>query len=122
MILGIGIDLMENRHVERELLRDDWRQGDGIFSAEEIRSCSSARRPARHFAACFAAKEATLKALDVPLVDLAMFREIEVGLDHSSIALRNRLQQRSEQLGVRRIKLSTTVSRDLTGAMVILES
>ncbi len=121
MIIGIGIDLLENGRVERELGRGEWRQGDGIFTAEEIRSCSSAGRPAHRFAACFAAKEATLKALGVPVTDLTNFREVEVGFENSSIALHGRLKQQSEQLGVRHIRLSTTVRRDLTGAMVILE-
>ena len=117
----MGVDLLDIRRVERELSRGDWRQGDGIFSPEEIRYCSAIRRPARRYATCFAAKEAALKALGMDVADLAAFREVEVRLDTSSIALRNRLQQRSDQLGVRRIRLSTTVSRDLSGAMVILE-
>lgn len=122
VILGIGIDLLENRRVEQELARDEWRQGDGIFSPEEIRSCNLAGHPARRYAACFAAKEAALKALGISADDLAVFREVEVGLDSSSIALHRRLKDRSEQLGVRHIRLSTSVSRDFTGAMVILES
>jgi len=122
MVVGIGIDLLENRRVERELGRDEWRHSDGIFSPEEIRTCTATRLPARRFAACFAAKEAALKALGVSADDLAIFREVEVGLDSRSIALQHRLKDRSKQLGVRHIRLSTSVSRDFTGAMVILES
>lgn len=122
MILGIGIDLVENRRVEQELARGEWRTSDGVFSPEEIRYCASTRRPALRYAACFAAKEAALKALGLPARDLADFRDVEVGLETSSIALHSRLKNQSEQLGVRRIRLSTTVGRDLTGAMVILES
>ncbi len=122
MIVGIGIDLVEHRRVEQELARGEWRQGDGVFRPEEIRCCNSTRRPALRFAACFAAKEATLKALGVPARDLADFRDVEVGLETGSIALHSRLKNQSEQLGVRHIRLSTTVGRDLTGAMVILES
>ena len=119
MIVGIGIDLLENRRVAQELARDQWRQGDGIFSPEEVRSCNSTRFPARRYAECFAAKEAALKALGVSPDDLAVFREVEVG--PGTIALHRRLKDRSEQLGVRHIRLSTSVSRDFTGAMVILE-
>lgn len=122
MVVGIGIDLLENRRVERELARDEWRHTDGIFSPEEIRTCTRTRFPARRFAACFAAKEAALKALGVSADDLAIFRDVEVGLDSRSIALHRRLKDRSKQLGVRHIRLSTSVSRDFTGAMVILES
>ena len=122
LILGIGIDLIENRRVERELAHGEWRLGDGVFNPEEIRSCSSVGRPARRYAACFAAKEAALKALGISADDLAIFREVEVGPDSGSIALHRRLKNRSEQLGVRHIRLSTSVSRDFTGAMVILEN
>jgi holo-[acyl-carrier protein] synthase len=120
VIVGIGIDLLANRRVEQELARGEWRQSDGIFSPEEVRSCNAVGRPARRYAECFAAKEAALKALGVSPDDLAVFREVEVG--PGTIALHHRLKDRSEQLGVRRIRLSTSVSRDFTGAMVILES
>ena len=122
MVVGIGIDLLANRRVEKELARDEWRHSDGIFSAEEIRTCAAARHPARRFAACFAAKEAALKALGVSPDDLGTFRDVEVALDARSIALHRRLKDRSKQLGVRHIRLSTSVSRDFTGAMVILEN
>jgi holo-[acyl-carrier protein] synthase len=121
VIVGVGIDLLEVRRVEQELARGEWQQGEGIFSPDEIRYCSAFRRPALRYAACFAAKEAVLKALGLQVNDLALFREVEVGLDTNSIALHQRLQTRSEQLGVRIIRLSTTVGKDLTGAMVILE-
>lgn len=121
VILGIGIDLVENRRVERELARGEWRQADGIFSEAEIEHCTSTRRPARRYAACFAAKEATLKALGVAVTDLSAFREIDVELGCHRIVLHNRLKTHSEQLGVRHIRLSTSVGKDLSGAMVILE-
>jgi phosphopantetheinyl transferase (holo-ACP synthase) len=36
VILGLGIDLLETSRVERELSRDEWQPGDGIFTPEEI--------------------------------------------------------------------------------------
>jgi phosphopantetheinyl transferase (holo-ACP synthase) len=57
VILGLGIDLLENSRVERELARGDWLLGDGIFTREEIRHCSGSREAALGYAACFAAKE-----------------------------------------------------------------
>ena len=61
MIVGLGIDLLENNRVERELARGDWLLNEGIFTREEIKDCSGSRKPALRYAACFAAKEATLK-------------------------------------------------------------
>jgi holo-[acyl-carrier protein] synthase len=123
MIVGLGIDLVTNGRVERELARDEWLQGDGIFTSQEISQCSRNRRPAVCYAACFAAKEATLKALGVEVADLGMMREVEVELgDRCAIVLHDRMKSESEQLGVRHIRLSIAPSKRQTGAMVILES
>lgn len=123
MIVGLGIDLVTNRRVERELAREEWLQGDGIFTRQEISRCSRNRRPALCYAACFAAKEAALKALGVEVADLGMMREVEVELgDRCAIVLHDRVKAESEQLGVRHIRLSIAPSKRQTGAMVILES
>ena len=123
MILGLGVDFLETSRVERELTRGEWLPDDGIFTPEEIRYCSSVC-PANRYAICFAAKEATLKALGVRVNDLAMFREVEVefGEDRvSGIILHNRLKRQAEQMGVRRIGISITSHFHRSGAIVILE-
>ncbi|HEY5175358.1 MAG TPA: holo-ACP synthase [Terriglobales bacterium] len=125
MIVGLGIDLVENGRVTQELARGDWRQENGVFTSEEIRRCSTGRNPALLYAACFAAKEATLKALGVGVSDLAMFREVEIGLDENgeyAVILHDRLKSESEQLGVRHIRVSIAAAAKQTGAMVILQS
>lgn len=125
MILGLGIDLLDNRRVEQELLRGNWLLDDGIFTPEEISYCGSSKKPALRYAACFAAKEATLKALGVRVSDLAMFREVEVGRainNEYKIVLHSRLKAEAEELGVRRINLALARSAKQTGAVVILEA
>jgi holo-[acyl-carrier protein] synthase len=125
VILGFGIDLLENGRVERELACGPWRPADGVFTPREILECNSARKPALRYAACFAAKEAVLKALGREVADLASLREVEVehqpGRDYS-IVLHDRLRAESEQLGVRRIWLSVAQQAAQTAAMVILET
>ncbi len=125
MIVGLGVDLVENSRVTQELARGDWRQENGVFTSGEIERCSCGRDPALLYAACFAAKEATLKALGVGVSDLAMFREVEIGFDNNgayAVILHNRLKSESEQLGVRHIRVSIAAVAKQTGAMVILES
>jgi holo-[acyl-carrier protein] synthase len=123
MIVGLGIDLVATSRVERELAQGEWRLGDGIFTSREISRCSRDRRPAICYAACFAAKEATLKALGVEVADLGMMREVEVELgDRCAIVLHDRMKSESEHLGVRHIRLSIAASKRQTGAMVIVES
>ncbi len=125
MIVGLGVDLLENSRVAQELARGDWRQENGVFTSEEIKRCSTGKNPALRYAACFAAKEATLKALGIGVSDLAMFREVEIALDENgeyAVVLHNRLKSESEQLGVRHIRVSVAAAAKQTGAMVILES
>jgi holo-[acyl-carrier protein] synthase len=124
VIVGLGIDFLEISRVERELARGEWRLGDGIFTPVEIQYCIAASAPGPCFAACFAAKEATMKAVGVPVSDLALFREVEVGRDRDrgyQVVLRDRLKTKSEQLGVRSIKLTVTQSATQAGAVVIME-
>ncbi len=124
MIVGLGIDLLETSRVERELARGDWPPPDGIFTPAEVGRCRSALRPAPYYAACFAAKEATLKALDLAVDDLAMFREVEVEPDGGGhrLVLHGRPRVRAEQLGVRQAKLSITHDAGHVAVMVILEA
>ena len=62
-IVGVGTDLVDCSRIEQMIRRHGDRFVRRVFSEAEIVYCSSARRPAEHFAARFAAKEAILKAL-----------------------------------------------------------
>ncbi len=120
MIVGLGIDVVENRRLRRELALGDWETQDGVFSAEEIQRCRAHKDAAVQFAACFAAKEAALKALGVAPADLGMLREVRVG--PGGIVFKRRLKSEAQNLGVQHITLAITSTKRHTGAMVILES
>ena len=125
MILGIGTDLIEHVRVQRELAQSPWADDGGIFTTQEIARCRASRRYVARYAACFAAKEATLKALGLEVRDLAIFREVELAADGEhchALLLHGSVKARSEQLRVRRVNLSITAAKKLTGAMVVLES
>ena len=125
MIVGLGVDLVENRRFQRELARGEWLREEGIFSGEEILYCRAGKQVAQRYAACFAAKEAVLKALGVGVKDVAIFREVEVrpGLgSECRIVLHARLQSKAGRLGLRRINLSISAAKKQTAAMVVLES
>ncbi|HUK86409.1 MAG TPA: 4'-phosphopantetheinyl transferase superfamily protein [Terriglobales bacterium] len=125
MIVGLGIDFLEVHPFERELARAPWLPQDGVFTRREIRRCSRGPRPHQRYATCFAAKEATLKALCLVPRDLGQFREVEMarGPNHEDIiVLHRRLKQESRRLGVRRIRLATASTRSHSAAMVILEA
>ena len=125
MILGTGIDYIETVRVERELARGDWKTGDGIFTAGEIAFCTSSANPAGDYAACFAAKEATMKALGVTPRDLSLFCEVELeaGRCHElRIRLHNRLKRESERLGVLGVRVSVAQNSRQTAVVVVLEN
>ena len=124
MILGIGTDVIEHFRVQQELAGNLWTD-DGIFTRQEVASCRVSRQYVARYAACFAAKEASLKALGLAVGDLGVFREVELGEDDEgapTVLFHGRVKARSELLGVRRVKVSIAAAKKLTGAMVVLES
>lgn len=124
MILGLGIDLLEHRRVEQELSRGKWLLGDGVFTPAEIHRSDSTRKPALAYAACFAAKEAALKALGLRVENLGMLQDVELlpqSGHRSSLTLRGRAKAAAERLGARRIHVCLARSGRHTSAAVILE-
>ena len=60
MIYGIGIDLCSISRIEKALRQKGFKER--VFSEEEIKYAETQARPARHYAASFATKEAVAKA------------------------------------------------------------
>ena len=77
-VKGIGVDLALIPRVREVVRRWDERFLRRVFTDEEIAYCQRRRDPIPHFAARFAAKEATLKALGTGLRMGIRWREIEV--------------------------------------------
>lgn len=78
-ILGTGVDIIEVERIERSIERYGDRFLRKHFTAAEIAYCIKKARPAQHFAARFAAKEAVIKAIgEGPRLHL---RDIEIGRD-----------------------------------------
>lgn len=125
LIVGLGSDLVEIGQVRRELDRGAWRANDGVFTPAEIAWCGAGRRPELRFAACFAAKEAALKALGVAVRNLGEFRKVELSfarLREGEIILQGDLLAIATQLEARQIKVSIAHAKRIVGAMVILQS
>ena len=76
MIFGIGIDMIEVERVEHKLTKDSGFR-EFVFSENEIEYCESKTHKYEHYAACFAAKEAFLKALGTGWSNGIAFNEIE---------------------------------------------
>jgi len=74
----VGIDLLDIDDVARSIAEFGDRYVQRVFTPREIAYCSQAREPAPHYAARFAAKEATVKVLRPRKTDAIDWRSIEV--------------------------------------------
>ena len=124
MILSVGTDALEIERMALALKR----QGAGferrIFTEMENAYCKRKRNPASSYAARFAAKEATLKALGRGLFQGAAMRDIEVTKGprgKPSIKLSSGALKIFQEMGATTIHLSLTHSRDIAFAVVIFE-
>jgi holo-[acyl-carrier protein] synthase len=124
MVLGLGTDLIETRRVQQSIDRFGERFLERIFSAGEIAYCKRKKNAAESFAARFAAKEAGAKALGTGISHGVSWKEFEVKREASgkpSLHLSGRAAQLAGGVGVRRIQLSLTHSRELAMAVVVME-
>lgn len=111
-----GIDLIEIERVERALERRP-RLAERLFTERERAYAAARRRPGRHLAARFAAKEAAIKALGGGVPPRAI--EVVIGPGGAPyLRLRGRARARAHELGVE-LRVSLTHSRQLAAAMVL---
>jgi holo-[acyl-carrier protein] synthase len=118
MAEGVGIDLIEVSRVERALARYP-RLAERLFTDAELGYARARRRPGRHLAARFAAKEAVVKALGME--DGFALGEIEVVAgEPPGVQLRGRAARaaRSQEVNVR---ISFSHSREHAAAVAIAE-
>jgi len=123
VIVGVGMDLTEVDRIAGMVAR--W--GDSfthrIYTDGERAYSLGRANVAMHLAARFAAKEATLKALGVP--SGLSWHEIEVvggGNEAPLLVLRGQALAAADRLGVVRMHLTLTHTRDVAGAVVIAEA
>ena len=114
---GVGLDLIEIGRLERALERRP-RLAERLFSDAELEFARSRRRPGRHLAARFAAKEAAIKALGGGAIPL---RDVEVsggGDERPLLELRGRAAEAADAGSVH-LELSLTHSREIAGAIAV---
>lgn len=121
MLIGIGLDLCEIARMEEAVKRDGFLER---FFTDEEQAYIRARGAgaAQSAAACFAAKEAALKAMRcgvaLPLRDVGVTHD-ENGAP--SYALTGQAAQRMAQLGGKRMLLSITHEKGMAAAVAVLE-
>ena len=125
MIVGIGIDVIQNDRIEKSLERFPERFTRRIYTPGEIDYSSSCAHPVIHFAARFAAKEAAFKALGTGWARGVHWRDVEVerlASGQPRLVLHGGALERATELGANRFHVSLTHDRLVSAAVVILET
>lgn len=124
MIVGTGLDLVEIVRVKHMIESLGDRMYARLFSESEAAYIRNKPLPAQHAAVRLAAKEAAFKALaGNDLARRITWRDVEVVSDRHgipSIKLHGAAQLRARELGVTRIHVSLTHTRDTAGAVVVM--
>jgi len=114
---GIGFDLIEIERLERAIERRP-RLARRLFSEAELEFAGARRRPGRHLAARFAAKEAAQKALGLGGMRMHEI-EVEGGGDAPPrLRLSGSAADAAREAGVS-LSVSLTHSRELAAAAVV---
>jgi holo-[acyl-carrier protein] synthase len=113
---GVGIDLLDIERLERALAR---RPGlaERLFTEAERADAAARKRPGRHLAARFCAKEAVAKALGLTVWS---FRDVEV-LGRGGppeLRLAGRAAEKARELGVE-VVVSLTHTDATAGAVAL---
>ena len=124
MVVGVGTDMIENERIERSIARFGDAFLQRVFTPGEVAYCQAKKNFAESFAARFAAKEAAAKALGTGISRGVSWREFEVRRQpgqRPEMHLAGRAKEIADGLGVRRLSLSLTHSREFAMAVVIAE-
>ncbi|MEN6320596.1 MAG: holo-ACP synthase [Syntrophaceae bacterium] len=124
MIFGIGTDLVEVSRVEKILQKWGDKFLTKVYSQNEIDYCQKKAFPSIHYAARFAAKESFLKSLGIGLGMGVKLQDIEVVNNQQGSPVLNvheSIKARLDNLGINKIHISITHTREHAQAVVILE-
>jgi holo-[acyl-carrier protein] synthase len=125
MIVGMGVDIAETARIAQALRRHGERFSKRLYTAGEIAYCERFKNRAERYAARFAAKEATFKALGTGWGDGVRWLDVEVTHQPSGkpeLLLTGRAQEIARTLGVTRTAVSLSHSGRYVVAQVIFES
>ncbi|RIK11367.1 MAG: holo-[acyl-carrier-protein] synthase [Acidobacteria bacterium] len=115
-VIGLGIDAIEIERIGAAIAKRP-RFVERVFAPEERQYCEARVNTAKHFAVRFAAKEAVMKAMGIGLGQVA-WREICVtGDGKPGVLLTGSAARRAQVLGIARIEISLTHSRELALAV-----
>lgn len=122
MIVGMGMDLCEIDRIEHMVERWGSRFTKKLFTEGERAYASSKVKSGQHYAARFAVKEATLKALSVPKG--LRWHEMEVvggGNRPPRLELHGRAAEVAKGMGISHMHVTISHAAGLAVAVVVAE-
>ncbi len=122
-LIGSGVDIVEIDRIEEAVERFGERFLRRIFLDAERAYCESRKRPAAHYAARFACKEAVSKAFSTGIGAQIGWRDIEVVREPSGqprLVLHGRGAEMAERIGVDAGSISLSHCRDYAVAHALL--
>ena len=122
MIISLGLDLCEVPRIRDMLERHGERFKARTFTEAERAYCDKNADPAMHYAARFAAKEAVAKALGTGFADNVGWLDIEVLRAESgqpSIALHDGAAAKAKELGITKVLVTLTHTKETAAASVV---
>ena len=125
MIIGVGIDVIQNDRIRESLEKFGARFLNRIYTEIETGYCNNCADPGIHFAARFAAKEAAFKALGTGWAAGVKWKDIEVQRLTSGkpeLHLYGEALSRASAMGATRFHVSLTHDQLVSCAVVVLES
>lgn len=118
MAAGIGVDMLEIARMERVLERRP-NFARRVFTDEERAYCDRTARPAEHYAARFAAREAVLKALGTGFGQGVGRKDVSVSRDQNGrpvAVLAGRALEVAQAQGIVEVAISLSFTSDLAVA------
>ena len=125
VIVGLGVDIAEIDRVEKAIMRHERAFLERVFTPGEIQYCERHKNKFERYAARFAAKEATMKALGTGWRRGVRWRDIEIRNELGGkpvLHLHGKAGEHAARLGASRFVVSITHTGNLAFAQVILES
>lgn len=121
-LFGIGIDVVEVERIESSMAEFGERFASRVFTAAEREYCQSQHRPALHFAARFAAKEAVAKAFGTGIGKELGWLDMEIIRKDSGepeLLLTGAGKAFAEAQGITAVKISLTHARHYAAANAV---
>ena len=124
MIVGIGVDIVENARISEMLRRHGRSFEEKLFTEGELSYADERRRRTEHLAARFAAKEAVAKALGQGMTNGISWRDIEVVHDQRGkpgVKLTGAVRKLADKMGVQHLHISLSHTDSHSVAFVVAE-